>query len=176
MFSGTIRSNLDIAGEYTDAQLWAALEQVNLRAAVEAKAPALVWLDIADAFLEGGAPGAADEAILALTACCGLACLLDRVRGRGGGNSNSKKVAPDGDGAHNKRGAWAQLDVANAFPSVRRRAVLEVVAEHAPLLLPLAEPVVFESDGVRSSLLSRTPYYAIERLDAAMSGTCTIAM
>ena len=36
MFSGTIRSNLDIAGEYTDAQLWAALEQVNLRAAVEA--------------------------------------------------------------------------------------------------------------------------------------------
>ena len=35
----------------------------QLRAAVEAKAPALVWLDIADAFLEGGAPGAADETI-----------------------------------------------------------------------------------------------------------------
>ena len=31
---------------------------------------------------------------------------------------------------------------------------------------PLNEPTVFESDGVRSSLLSQTPYYAIERLDA----------
>ena len=36
-------------------------------------------------------------------------------------------------------GAWVQLDVANAFPSVRRRAVLEALAEHAPMLQPLAE-------------------------------------
>ena len=35
--------------------------------------------------------------------------------------------------------AWVQLDVANAFPSVRRRAVFHAVAEHAPALLPLAE-------------------------------------
>ena len=34
--------------------------------------------------------------------------------------------------------AWVQLDVANAFPSVRRRAVLEVVEEFAPALLPMA--------------------------------------
>ena len=35
--------------------------------------------------------------------------------------------------------AWVQLDVANAFPSVSRRAVLEALEEYAPALLPLAE-------------------------------------
>ena len=35
--------------------------------------------------------------------------------------------------------AWVQLDLANAFPSVCRRAVLDALAEHAPALLPLAE-------------------------------------
>ena len=35
--------------------------------------------------------------------------------------------------------AWVQLDIANAFPSVCRRAVLDALAEHAPALLPLAE-------------------------------------
>ena len=35
--------------------------------------------------------------------------------------------------------AWVQLDVANAFPSVNRRVVLEAVREHAPALLPLAD-------------------------------------
>ena len=34
--------------------------------------------------------------------------------------------------------AWVQLDVANAFPRVSRRAVLEAVAERALALLPLA--------------------------------------
>ena len=34
--------------------------------------------------------------------------------------------------------AWVQLDVANAFPSVSRRAVLEAVEEYAPALLPLS--------------------------------------
>ena len=35
--------------------------------------------------------------------------------------------------------AWVQLDVANAFPSVSRQAVLDAVTEHAPALLPMAE-------------------------------------
>ena len=35
--------------------------------------------------------------------------------------------------------AWVQLDVANAFPSISRRAVLEALEAHAPALLPLAE-------------------------------------
>ena len=34
--------------------------------------------------------------------------------------------------------AWVQLDVANAFPSISRRAVLEALEERAPALLPLA--------------------------------------
>ena len=41
--------------------------------------------------------------------------------------------------AHRPSHAWVQLDVANAFPSVSRRAVLEAVEEFAPVLLPLAE-------------------------------------
>ena len=40
--------------------------------------------------------------------------------------------------AHPDR-AWVQLDVANAFPSVSRQAVLDAVTEHAPALLPMAE-------------------------------------
>ena len=40
--------------------------------------------------------------------------------------------------AHQDR-AWVQLDVANAFPSVSRQAVLDAVTEHAPALLPMAE-------------------------------------
>ena len=37
MFSGTIRLNLDVTGHtYTDEQLWRALEQVNLKSAVQA--------------------------------------------------------------------------------------------------------------------------------------------
>ena len=40
--------------------------------------------------------------------------------------------------AHPDR-AWVQLDVANAFPSVSRRAVLDAVAEYAPALLPASE-------------------------------------
>ena len=39
---------------------------------------------------------------------------------------------------------------------------------------PLAEPTVFEAEGLRTSLLSRTPFYAIERLDA--SGTCDVRL
>ena len=35
--------------------------------------------------------------------------------------------------------AWVQLDLANAFNSLERRAALEALAEHAPALLPLAE-------------------------------------
>ena len=35
--------------------------------------------------------------------------------------------------------AWVQLDMANAFGSVCRRAVLEAVATHAPAFLPMAE-------------------------------------
>merc|ERR1711969_381195 len=35
--------------------------------------------------------------------------------------------------------AWVKLDVANAFPSVSRRAVLDALAEHAPALVPMAE-------------------------------------
>ena len=35
--------------------------------------------------------------------------------------------------------AWVKLDIANAFPSVCRRAVLAALAEYAPALLPLAE-------------------------------------
>lgn len=35
MISGTIRSNLDITGERTDAELWAALELASLKAAVQ---------------------------------------------------------------------------------------------------------------------------------------------
>ena len=38
----------------------------QLRAAVEAKAPALLWLDVFDAFLEGGPPGAADDEAITL--------------------------------------------------------------------------------------------------------------
>ena len=40
--------------------------------------------------------------------------------------------------AHPDR-AWIQLDVANAFPSVCRQAVLDAVTEHVPALLPMAE-------------------------------------
>ena len=40
---------------------------------------------------------------------------------------------------HRPGHAWVQLDIANAFPSVCRRAVLDALAEHAPALLPLAE-------------------------------------
>ena len=35
--------------------------------------------------------------------------------------------------------AWVKLDIANAFPSVCRRAVLAAWAEYAPALLPFAE-------------------------------------
>ena len=35
MFSGTLRSNLDVSNEYTDEQLWAALEKVSLKAPFE---------------------------------------------------------------------------------------------------------------------------------------------
>ena len=35
--------------------------------------------------------------------------------------------------------AWVQLDLANAFNSVSRRAALDAVAAHAPALLPMAE-------------------------------------
>jgi len=59
--------------------------------------------------------------------------------------------------------AWVQLDVANAFPSVSRRAVLEAVAEHAPALLPLAETFlrrassfVFQGAGGRGAVLQAT--------------------
>ena len=38
--------------------------------------------------------------------------------------------------------AWVQLDVANAFPSTSRRAVLEALEEHASALLPPPEPVL----------------------------------
>ena len=34
MFSGTIRSNLDVYGEYQDAHLWEVLELVDLKGAV----------------------------------------------------------------------------------------------------------------------------------------------
>lgn len=34
MFSGTIRSNLDVQGEHSDKDLWEALEMVDLKAAV----------------------------------------------------------------------------------------------------------------------------------------------
>ena len=40
--------------------------------------------------------------------------------------------------AHPDR-AWVQLDVANAFPSVSRQAVLDALTEHAPELLPMVE-------------------------------------
>jgi len=36
MFSGTVRSNLDVEGAHTDAEIWSVLEQVDLKAAVEA--------------------------------------------------------------------------------------------------------------------------------------------
>jgi ATP-binding cassette, subfamily C (CFTR/MRP), member 1 len=36
MFSGTVRSNLDVEGAHTDAEIWRVLEQVDLKAAVEA--------------------------------------------------------------------------------------------------------------------------------------------
>ena len=35
MFSGTMRSNLDVAGVYSDGELWAALEKVNLQGTVK---------------------------------------------------------------------------------------------------------------------------------------------
>ena len=59
--------------------------------------------------------------------------------------------------------AWVQLDVANAFPSVSRRAVLEALEEHAPELLPLAETFmrrassfVFQGAGGSGELLQAT--------------------
>ena len=45
--------------------------------------------------------------------------------------------------------AWVQLDVANAFPSISRRAVLDALGEHAPALLPLAETFLLQAGKVR---------------------------
>ena len=36
LFAGALRANLDPAGQQSDAELWAALDQVNLKAVVEA--------------------------------------------------------------------------------------------------------------------------------------------
>ena len=59
--------------------------------------------------------------------------------------------------------AWVQQDVKNAFPSVRRRAVLEALAEYAPALLPMAEAFlrrtssfVFLGAGGQGSVLQAT--------------------
>eukprot|EP00959_Pyramimonas_sp_CCMP1952_P239188 4998542-Pyramimonas_sp.AAC.1 len=35
MFSGTIRSNLDVGGKYSDADLWAVLKMVDLQGTVQ---------------------------------------------------------------------------------------------------------------------------------------------
>ena len=72
--------------------------------------------------------------------------------------------------------AWVQLDVANAFPSVSRRAVLEAVEEYAPALLPLAEAFlrrastfVFQGAGGKGEVLegAKIPLVLGEQLQNA---------